>query len=289
MCANLVSKGNLSAPLQLFNRTVSKAGTLSEKIGHSVVAGTIADLVSKSDIIFYSFGDDQAVLDQVGIMLQTSVKDKILVDCSTVRPDTTRTEDEKIRNAGAEFVAMPVFGASPMADSGQLVCVLAGPKAAVAKIKPYCVGVMGRAVIDLSDQDPGKASLLKIIGNTFTLSMVTALSEGYSMAEKTGLGTLELQQFIDTMFSGPYTAYSNRMLSGDYYKRDEPLFGVDLALKDAKHARKLAEDAGMRHRIVEIAEGYLTQVKEHAGQKGDMAAIYGAKRQETGLKYENDK
>lgn len=288
MCANLVSKGNLSEPLQIYNRTVSKAEKLSEKIGHSVVAGTIADLVSKSDIIFYCLGDDQSVLDQVDTMLQTSVKGKILVDCSTIHPDTTRAEDEKVRNAGGEFVAMPVFGAPAMADSGQLVCVLAGPKTAAAKIKPYCEGVVGRAVIDFSDQDPGKATLLKIIGNTFILSMVTALSEGHAMAEKTGLGTKELHQFVDMMFSGPYTAYSNRMISGDYYKREEPLFAVDLARKDARHVKKLAADAGMRHRIVELADEYLTTVKEHAGENGDMPAIYGAKREESGLKYEND-
>lgn len=288
MCANLVEKGNLTEPLQIYNRTVSKAEALSKKIGHSTVASSIDDLVSKSDIIFYCLGDDQSVLDQVDTILKTSVKGKILVDCSTIHPDTTRKEDETIRKAGGEFVAMPVFGAPPMADSGQLVCVLAGPKTVVETIKPYCEGVMGRAIIDLSDQDPGKASMLKIIGNTFILSMVTTLSEGYSMAEKTGLGVKELQQFVDTMFSAPYTPYSNRMLSGDYYKREEPLFAVDLARKDARHVKKLAADAGMRHRIVEIADEYLAKVKEHSGEKGDMPAIYGAKRQESGLKYEND-
>jgi 3-hydroxyisobutyrate dehydrogenase-like beta-hydroxyacid dehydrogenase len=63
--------------------------------------------------------------------------------------------------------------------------------------------------------------LLKIIGNTFVLSMVETLAEGHVLAEKTGLGAEMLHKFIETMFPGPYTAYSNRMLSGDYYKREE--------------------------------------------------------------------
>ena len=38
---------------------------------------------------------------------------------------------------------------------------------------------------------------------------------------------------------------------------------------------------------VEVAKKHLQQVKEHAGDKGDLAGIYGAVRQESGLKYEN--
>ncbi len=67
----------------------------------------------------------------------------------------------------------------------------------------------------------GKATLLKIIGNTFVLNMVETLSEGHTLAEKSGLGNDNLHQFVETMFPGPYTAYSARLLAGDYYKRDE--------------------------------------------------------------------
>ena len=51
--------------------------------------------------------------------------------------------------------------------------------------------------------------------------MVETLSEGHTLAEKSGLGNDNLHQFIETMFPGPYTAYSGRLMGGDYYKRDE--------------------------------------------------------------------
>ena len=51
--------------------------------------------------------------------------------------------------------------------------------------------------------------------------MVETLSEGHTLAEKSGLGSQDLHKFIETMFPGPYTAYSGRLMSGDYYKRDE--------------------------------------------------------------------
>lgn len=174
-----------------------------------------------------------------------------------------------------------------MADNGQLICVLAGPEAAVEKVKPYTKGVIGRIDIDFSGQPVGKATLLKIIGNTFILSMVETLSAGHVLAEKSGLGTDNLHQFIEVLFPGPYTGYSTRMLSGEYHKREEPLFAVDLAKKDARHALALAEESGTHMKALEVAVAHLGQVKEHMGARGDIASIYGAVRKEEGLNFEN--
>ena len=174
-----------------------------------------------------------------------------------------------------------------MADSGQLICVLAGPPAVVDLIKPFCKGVMGQSIIDFSGQAQGKATLLKVIGNTFVLQMVEALSEGHTLAEKTGLGSDNLHALIEAMFPGAYVGYSNRLKSGDYYKRDEPLFAVDLARKDVKHALDLAASVGTKMKAVEVVDAHLAAVKEHMGAKGDIASIYGAVRQESGLKFEN--
>jgi 3-hydroxyisobutyrate dehydrogenase-like beta-hydroxyacid dehydrogenase len=289
MCKNLVEKSQLDKPLIIFNRTEKRATDLSKSLpsGKSTVAFSIEDTVSKSDIIFTCVGDDAAINDTIDTALKGNVKGRLFVDCSTVHPETTEGLAAKITARGAEFVACPVFGAPAMADNGQLVCVLAGPKESVGKVKPYTKGVIGRAIVDFGGQPVGKATLLKVIGNTFILNMVETLSEGHVLAEKSGLGNDNLHQFIETMFPGPYSAYSTRMLSGDYYKREEPLFAVDLARKDARHAMDLAKAAGTRLKDVEVADAHLAQVKEHRGEKGDIASIYGAVRQEAGLKFEN--
>ena len=287
MCTNLVGKGNLSKPLIIYNRTTSKAEALSKKIGNSTVSSSVADAVSVSDIIFTCLGDDAAVQSNIEEGLKGDVKGKVFVDCSTIHPDTTAAIAKSIEGKGASFVACPVFGPPSMADAGQLVCVLAGSKEAVEIVKPYCAGVIGRANIDFSGQPQSKATLLKIIGNTFIISMVETLSEGHVVAEKTGLGVEELHSFIETVFPGPYTAYSSRLKSGDYYKRDEPLFAAKLARKDAKHAQDIAQSAGVTMKNMELADSYLSKVVEEKGDRGDIAGIYGAKRMEAGLPFDN--
>jgi 3-hydroxyisobutyrate dehydrogenase-like beta-hydroxyacid dehydrogenase len=72
-----------------------------------MVAYTIDDAVSKSDIIFTCVGDDAAINDTIDQALKGSPKGKLFVDCSTVHPDTTDALAKKITDVGAEFVACP--------------------------------------------------------------------------------------------------------------------------------------------------------------------------------------
>ncbi|CBX90974.1 similar to 6-phosphogluconate dehydrogenase NAD-binding [Plenodomus lingam JN3] len=291
MCKNLVEKGNLDKPLILYNRTLSRSDDLSAKLGSSKtkVASTIQDAVKDADIIFMCLSDDATVSSTVDTILESNIAGKLIVDCSTIHPDTTNALDNKITKNNASFVAMPVFGAPAMADSGSLVCVLAGPAPSIQKILPYTTNVMGRANIDFSSQPPGNATLLKVIGNTFILNLISQLSEGHVLAEKSGLGTDNLHAFISAMFPGPYTAYSQRMIEGDYYKREEPLFAVDLARKDARHAASLAESSGAGEavKMLKLAQGRLDGVKSELGERGDIPSVYGVVRKEAGLEFKN--
>lgn len=291
MVKNLVEKGEYTAPLLIYNRTAARseklASTLpSEKVK---VITSIEEAVDSADIIFTCVGDDAAIEQTLATAINSSkIKDgKLFVDCSTVHPDTTNRIAKTINDAGADFVACPVFGAPAMADAGQLVCVLAGPKVQVDRVLPFCKGVLGKAEINFSDQPHGNATRLKIIGNTFILHMVEALSEGHTLAETSGLGADNLHQFLEIMFPGPYVAYSDRMRKGDYHKREEPLFTAKLARKDAGHAKDLAKAGGAKLKGLEVADQHLKEVVEHMGDRGDIASIYGAVRKESGLKFEN--
>lgn len=309
MTKNIVEKGSLSSPLIMYNRTFSKASAHAEALGGASKAKavkTVTEAVRPSDIIFICVGDDIALLEIMGPALSESdgidVTGKLFVDMSTVHPDTSRKMHRLLTARGARFVSCPVFGVPAMAEAGQLICVLSGDKADVDKILPYTVGVMARANIDLSfdsssasasasgdaSQDIGKASTLKLIGNSFILSFVEQLGEGLTLAEKSGVGIEPLAQWLNLMFPGPLPKYVERMRSGDYYKREYPLFQVDLARKDLRHVTDVAKQSGMRMRSLEVVDEYLKQVKEHSGEKGDLAGLYGAVRKESGLKFEND-
>ncbi|KAL8988174.1 MAG: hypothetical protein Q9177_002710 [Variospora cf. flavescens] len=186
----------------------------------STVAGSIPAAITGADIIFTCLGDDAAMMETVDTICKSgnSIAKKLFVNCSTVHPDTTDQLAAMFSFHGGEFVACHVFGAPAMADAGQFVCVLVGARPSVKKVLPFCKGVMG------PNNRVGEL-LLKVIGNSSVLNMVETLSEGHTIAKKSGLGNDNLHQVIEAMFLGPPTAYSWRMIGGDYYRRAEPLFG----------------------------------------------------------------
>ena len=49
----------------------------------------------------------------------------------------------------------------------------------------------------------------------------------------------------------------------------------------------LAKSSGTKMKDIEVADVHLAEVQKHQGSKGDIASIYGAVRQESGLKFEN--
>ena len=72
--------------------------------------------------------------------------------------------------------------------------------------------------MDLSGQEPGEASLLKVVGNVIIVNLIQAVAEAHVLAEKTGLSVNCLHECLSVVFGGPYEIYSKRMSSGDYYK-----------------------------------------------------------------------
>ncbi|GAW10935.1 hypothetical protein ANO14919_002730 [Xylariales sp. No.14919] len=290
MCKNLVQKGNLEKPLILYNRTKKRSEDLAATLpaGKTQVVDSIQEGVKKADIIFTIVSNDAAVKEAIDTVLQSDVKGKLVVDCSTIHPDTAKQVAEKVVAKGAEFISSPVFGAPAAADAGLLVFVPAGPKSAIDKFRPFTTGVMGRAEIPFDDKPYESSLKLKLLGNTFIMNMVTVLGEGFTLGEKTGVGVEPVKQLVDLLFGGVYSGYAERMIKGVYWQMEEPLFSADNARKDIGHAMNMAKDVGVDLKLAKQADEYLKVVADHAGgSKGDIAGIYGAVRKESGLKFEN--
>ncbi|KAJ5753509.1 uncharacterized protein N7511_007662 [Penicillium nucicola] len=296
MSQNIAQKGPQTGPIILYNRTTSRATAHANKLGadKATVASTLHDAVAAADLIFTCVGDDPALTSIVETILADktlTLTNKTFIDCSTVHPDTSRSTEAAYLARAANFVACPVFGAPNMADAGALIVVPAGKQASIATLRPFLDGVVAKQTIDLAagtgaDIDVGKASTMKVIGNTFILNTVGVLAESLVAAEASGLGVGPLKEWLDIFAPGAFAKYAERMVGGDYYTREEPLFAVDLARKDLRHAYSIAEQGGLRMRNVEVTDALLEGVKGERGEAGDIAAVYGIVRQRAGLEFE---
>lgn len=150
--------------LRYHNRTMSRGEPLQAVGGFP--CASVDDLVSQSDMVFLSLSDDTALSSLLDVVIgncKDELAGKIIVDTSTVHPDSSSQAQKRLAEKGVRFVAAPVFGASPVAAEGKLLFILAGPEDALDSISPYLVGVMGRGVIRLGE-NVRQSSMMKTAG-----------------------------------------------------------------------------------------------------------------------------
>ena len=78
---------------------------------------------------------------------------------------------------------------------------------------------LGRAVVDLSGEAPGQASLLKFIGNVLIMTSIETAAEMITFAEKTGIGAQNVLKLFEALSpASPHVIYAKHMISGNYHK-----------------------------------------------------------------------
>ncbi|KAM0205805.1 hypothetical protein ACHAQI_008808 [Fusarium lateritium] len=289
---HLSSKNALN--LIYYNRTISRGDPL--KALGAQPASTAKDLVTKSDIIFFSLSDDSALESTLDAIIDTDssgqLTGKLIVDTSTVHPDSSAKAQARLNKQGAQFIASPVFGASPVAAQGRLLWIVAGPDDAVEKISPYIEGVMGRGVIRVGE-DVRLSSKMKTTGNFITAGLMEVVAEAHVLAEKSGLGSKNLEALIDQQYGPLALSMSQRLTTGAYMpaRGDRPWSDLNLAIKDVGHGIALAEQSGSRLEVAEVAIKHLKDAKQFSDVEErplDSSSMYGILRKEAGLPFETD-
>lgn len=132
---------------------------------------------------------------------------------------------------------------------------------------------------------------LQLYSNIFVIGLQELVAEAQVFAEKTGLGTAQMEEFIGSMYGPVLESYSKRMTTGAYAPPlgTQPGFAAALAAKDAGHAISIAEAHGTRIPTLETALARLTSAREYAGESLDSSSVYGVARMDAGLPFWSEK
>jgi len=227
MVGNLVKAGH---EVTVWNRTASKYAEI-EKTGAKTVADP-SQLLAGADFLMYCLADDAAV-DAIflkGPSLASKVeKETIVIDLSTIDPETSAVERKIYEDRGIAFLDAPVFGTKGEARDGGLWIVIGGPKDIFEK---------SRSVLEPISEtlhymgEGGNGTKMKLVGNLLVASQIVSIGEALSLAKKAGLNlktVLEVAAVAD--FKTPiYAGVGAGVIKGDY----EVNFPLKLMLKDAK-------------------------------------------------------
>jgi 3-hydroxyisobutyrate dehydrogenase len=257
MAENLATAG---LDVRVWNRTAEKARSVE---GAAACESSTA-AVDGADVVLTMLADGDAVESAVaGVDFGSA----IWLQMSTVGLDAT---DRLISLAGAApFVDAPVVGTKQPAEKGELTVLASGPREARDRVKPVFDAVAAR-VIELGDA--GEGTRLKLVVNSWLVSMVGALAEAIAFSEAIGM---DPARFLETIEGGPtgpaYAQLKGKMMIARSF---DPAFSLALARKDAALVLEAAERHGFDAALVEVVLGKMDVAIAAGHGDDDMAATY---------------
>jgi len=227
--------------VSVWNRNAAKIKPLTN--AGAKAAPTPAGLVEGCEVIVVMLLNDaasEAVYRGPDGLLRGNLAGKLVIDMSTVRPDTMQTIGASVTQQGAAFVESPVGGSTVPAKEGKLFALVGGEKADVARAMPL-LEQMCRRIEHVGALGAGSAVKLAI--NLPLLVYWQALGESLTICKPLNLPA---DRLIDIMSdtAGTPTAMKGRGAVIAKVLAGEPLgptaFGLNAAKKDLATAVQYA-------------------------------------------------
>jgi 3-hydroxyisobutyrate dehydrogenase-like beta-hydroxyacid dehydrogenase len=227
----------------LYNRTLERARALAGQLD-CTVGRSPADVAAGADVVLTMLADDAAVEDVYAGpdgLLAGARPGNVLVDLSTVTPDTIRSFEARARDAGAGILDSPVSGSVSLAGSGQLTLMVGGTAEDLERARPVLES-LAKTIVHVGPLGAGAA--MKLAVNTVIFGLNEALAEGLVLAEAAGIDReVAYGVLADSAVGAPYVGYKRAaFLDPD----GTPVaFALDLAAKDLGLIRVLADRVGL--------------------------------------------
>jgi 3-hydroxyisobutyrate dehydrogenase len=199
----------------------------------------------------------------------------IVVDHSTVAPDTAKQAAARLHAVGAHFLDAPVSGGVEGAKNGKLSVMVGGDAAVLERARPVLEAYALR-VTHLGTIGAGQAT--KAVNQVLVAGIAQAVCEGLALGE--GLG-LDPERLIPTLGAG---AAGNWFLDkrGATMLKNEFSVGFKLALlhKDLGIVRGIAEQAGTARNVIERSLADYAELMSQGYGDDDISGLIRLKRKD---------
>lgn len=165
----------------------------------------------------------------------------VVVDFGTSLPASTRVLGQAVADVGGHYLDAPLGRTPAHAADGQLNIMCSGDKIAFEKVKSVLDDV-GENVFYLGEL--GSGHTIKLINNFFGMTIASAMSEAFAMADKQGV---DRQALYDVMSAGPLHCAMMDFVKGFAIDGDpdQLAFAIKNAMKDVGYYATMARDDGI--------------------------------------------
>lgn len=234
------------------------------------LCGSPAELAASARLIIFSLPAAPQVLETVQALQPSLTNEHILVDTSTVAPETSRQGADIAATAGARYIDAPILG-RPSAV-GNWLLPSGGPEAALEAARPALL-TFARAAIRVGDNGTGNAYKLL---NQLMFSVINGISaEVLAVAEQVGIDRAGFYEVVANSgaatVSGLFRETGSRIVAERF---DEPTFTVDLLIKDAGLGIEMAKRAGFDPRIANCVQAINQEAHDAGLGRQDTSSLF---------------
>ncbi|MCE0766351.1 NAD(P)-dependent oxidoreductase [Pseudonocardia kujensis] len=271
MAANLAKAG---FDTTVWNRTPGKARPLAD--AGARVAEDPAEAVSGADVIVTMLFDADSVAEVMQRALPAAKEGVIWVQTATVGLEGTDRLAALAGEHDIAFVDAPVLGTRQPAEAGQLVVLAGGPEEVREAVAPVFDAIGSRTV--WVGEKPGDGHRLKLVANSWVVSIVTATGQAVALAQALGV---DPKQWLDSIAGGPldsgYAQLKGKaMIAEDF----PPAFALDGAVKDSGLIAEALAANGVSDQVMAAMHDRFAEAAARGHAEEDMAAVLYGFRQE---------
>jgi 3-hydroxyisobutyrate dehydrogenase-like beta-hydroxyacid dehydrogenase len=203
----------------------------------------------------------------------------LVIEMSTIDPQTSRRVGDALRARGMELVDSPVGKTSEHAATGTLTLMVGGNKDAIEQAMPV-LKCMGTDTFFCGG--PGTGHAMKITNNLLATTTMMANTEALAIGIKSGL-TLELMQEVMRTTMAWNQQFAVAMPKKAFLGDDSPGFAIKLACKDVRLACDLAKNLGFEALVGRAAQKTMENAIAHGLGDRDTAAVMFEREKELGI------
>lgn len=282
MRIGFVGLGNMGLPMSMQllkagydvygkNRSKGKEEILAENGGK--IADSFAQLAQEMDVVITCLpmpADVEQVYLGADGLVQAAKPGLILIDCSTVSPETSKKLYNAASEAGLHFIDAPVSGGTTGAASGTLSIMVGGQESTYNQVLPV-LEAMGKQVHYVGEA--GSGSAVKLINQLMVGIHTQAVSEALVLAEQFGIDLDLLFSILNHSFAQSKILerhYTQFIASQSY----TPGFALPLLSKDLNLAVDAANAMGVTTAVGSRVKKLLEFAIHHGHDEQDMSSMY---------------
>jgi 3-hydroxyisobutyrate dehydrogenase-like beta-hydroxyacid dehydrogenase len=252
-------------PLAVHDIDQAKVGALA-----AAACASPRDVAQRSDLVFTSLplpATVRSVFLGADGVLEGARPGMVLVDMSTVDPETTRTVSAAAAARGVHYLDAPVSGGWREAETGALVIIVGGDRDAFDRVRDV-LAVLGPHVHYAGPS--GAGSIVKLVNNVMSMGNVLVAAEAFVLGVRAGMEPQRLLEILRTSAGRSY--HFEKRFPNILARNFAPGFTVDLARKDLG----LAVDMARSHDVPVPATSLLHQLYNACAALGEGSSDFAA-------------